>query len=520
MLPRPAQFAAVGVAALGILGGTSCTTITATRRAVFKPREPLGVCIERAAAAERAGELAAYNRALGEVMVLLEDHRQEVAATGLEARGAATVYRLTAPELGRRDSLLAPMAFVPAAELKIKGLKEHRQRDGVGLPLVASGDHPSPEEARRDKIPPAGFHLAETAMLRVGGTNAVLEFYDPLATETVRWHGRRTPLAADYTAPLAVLVHGRNPLLEGLIRMLRVASAEERARLARIRPGAPDRIPVVFVHGLMSSPMAWMAMVNELQADPEITKHYDFWFFAYPSGLPIILNARALREELDAALGPRGRCYNGRDMVLVGHSMGGILSRLMVTASGRTIWDEVAAKRRVAAPLGTGERKLLESLLIFPARDDVGRVVFIATPHRGTQLALSPVGRFGRSLIRLPVSVLNLGGGILKSLVVLLPGDSPVRRVPTSIDGLAPTNPVLLALAKLPVERGVPYHSIIGDRGKGDTPNSSDGVVAYSSSHLAGAASEKIVPCDHRANEHPAGIAEVHRILLEHLRRR
>jgi hypothetical protein len=38
------------------------------------------------------------------------------------------------------------------------------------------------------------------------------------------------------------------------------------------------------------------------------------------------------------------------------------------------------------------------------------------------------------------------------------------------------------------------HHSIIGDRGKGDTPNSSDGVVPYWSSHLATAKSEKIVP--------------------------
>jgi len=63
-----------------------------------------------------------------------------------------------------------------------------------------------------------------------------------------------------------------------------------------------------------------------------------------------------------------------------------------------------------------------------------------------------------------------------------------------------------------------PYHSIIGDRGKGDTPNSTDGVVPYWSSHLDGAKSELIVPGPHGSQNLPQTIAELDRILRLHLR--
>ena len=60
----------------------------------------------------------------------------------------------------------------------------------------------------------------------------------------------------------------------------------------------------------------------------------------------------------------------------------------------------------------------------------------------------------------------------------------------------------------------------MGDRGRGDTPNSSDGVVAYWSSHLDGAQSTRIVPSGHSTHQNPEGIAEVRRILLLHLHER
>jgi hypothetical protein len=87
--------------------------------------------------------------------------------------------------------------------------------------------------------------------------------------------------------------------------------------------------------------------------------------------------------------------------------------------------------------------------------------------------------------------------------------------VPTSIQGLSPNSPLLHALDRLPIQ--AVHHSIIGDRGRGDTPNSSDGVVPYSSSHLVSAQSEKIVPTGHDAMDNPQAVEEIRRILLVNL---
>ena len=63
----------------------------------------------------------------------------------------------------------------------------------------------------------------------------------------------------------------------------------------------------------------------------------------------------------------------------------------------------------------------------------------------------------------------------------------------------------------------VPYHSVIGNKEAADTPGGTDGVVAYESSHLAGATSEKIIESGHSVMSHPQTIIEIRRILSLHL---
>jgi hypothetical protein len=197
--------------------------------------------------------------------------------------------------------------------------------------------------------------------------------------------------------------------------------------------------------------------------------------------------------------------------------MGGLLSRMQVTNSGRTIWNEVFASRAQELysqiPNDSGAKRAL----IFQADPAVSRVIFVATPHRGSSLAAGGIGAIAIWLIRLP---LNLLYEIPDAMVhALNPGSQQAARqrtlIPTSIQGLSPSSPLLRALAQLPIE--VPHHSIIGDRGRGDTPNSSDGVVPYWSSHLASAESEKIVPTGHEAMADPQAVEEIRRILLLNL---
>ena len=255
----------------------------------------------------------------------------------------------------------------------------------------------------------------------------------------------------------------------------------------------------------------WRDVVNDLRAEPALRGRYQFWTFYYPTGAPIAYSALRLREELaalDKIIGPQHR------MVLIGHSMGGLVSRMQVTSPGRAIWDAQLKGDADHLYATQPADSLVKRALLFQANPEIGREIYICVPHRGSRLAdLSLAGWFGR-LVRLP--------GKITSAVATLPdavvGDRPLH----SINGLSPTNPLFTALETVPIR--VPHHSIIGDRGKGGNrdktkPESSDGVVPYWSSHLDSAQSELIVPGPHGSYDKPETIAEIKRILGLHAKR-
>jgi hypothetical protein len=171
--------------------------------------------------------------------------------------------------------------------------------------------------------------------------------------------------------------------------------------------------------------------------------------------------------------------------------MGGMICRLMVTDADDKIWRDHFSTAPTQTPLSGETRKLLEDSLLFVHRPDIQRVIFIATPHRGSRFAVGWIGRIGSALVRTPRSLSSI---------------------------YASAKPLLIqSVNKLPIAPNIPYHSIIGDRGRGDTPNSSDGIVPYWSSHLDGAKSELIVHSGHGAQYDPEAIREVERILKENL---
>ena len=163
-------------------------------------------------------------------------------------------------------------------------------------------------------------------------------------------------------------------------------------------------------------------------------------------------------------------------------------------------------------PLSAESRKIFTDALIFQHRQQIGRVIFISAPLRGSELASNWLGRIGSSLVRSPVTLLKAGRDSIK-ITTFRSGELKLKRIPNSLDTLAPRNRFVIAINTIPITPGIPYHTIMGDRGKGDAPNSSDGVVPYWSSHLGGATSEHIVPSGHGAHQNPQAIEEVRRIL-------
>jgi pimeloyl-ACP methyl ester carboxylesterase len=399
--------------------------------------------------------------------------------------------------------------YISVATLKFDGdlAKNRAVRDGVGAPLVAVS--PMKPDFRRT-FDAAHPYVALTAVLRFEGANsATLELHDPLEEERITIGGGSRVLAADFTAPISMYLAEARPDKLGLTRLLDPQKYADTARLVRLQKYDKSRIPVIFVHGLDSTPVTWAPMYNNLMQDPEIRRIYQFWVFSYPSGYPYFYSASLFRKEL---IRLNQVFPDHKDIVLIGHSMGGIISRLMVTDAGDTIWRALFGSAPADTKIQGQSRQLLEDSLVFHQRPDVRRVVFCSAPHRGSEMANHWITRLFSRLVRMP-SFLTDARNAVASIVTADAASLKLDRAPNSIDTLSPDNRFVREVNKLPIAPGVTYHSIIGDRGKRDSPNSSDGVVPYWSSHFDGAASEKIVPSGHSSHQHPAAFEEVRRIL-------
>src|SRR6266550_203309 len=418
-------------------------------------------------------------------------------------------YTLVSPKPVDAEHDPSRYDLFPTDTLKIGGkfFQTYSTVSGVGAPIVVVGRTESPHFRKQYKL--RRVYAPITAIVRFSGRQAHLEFIDPLNTERITLNKQVFPLAADFDAPTAFLIARERPERLGLSRVMNPAAYADTAMLCRLQQYDPARTPVIFVHGLQETGASWAPMIDSLRNDPVIRERYQFWFFSYPSGYPYPYAAAIFRQDLDGI----ARAFpNHKRMVLIGNSMGGLICRLMVTDEGDKVWRDFCATPPAKTPLASDTRELLQEALIFNHRPDVQRVIFISTPHRGSGLASNWIGRIGAALVKTPRLFTSIYAST-KPLLIADPAARPLNRMPNSVDTLEPNDRFVEAVNKLPIASGIPYYSIIGDRGRGDTPNSSDGVVPYWSSHLRGAQSELIVNSDHGAQYNPLAIREVERIL-------
>lgn len=489
------------------------------KKAARFPEHGDAAAVYRLRAAELAwGELAGRTARVGDIAALPErqQHALRIGARAAEGLAPLFVSPGVKPEraftfAGRSYRVAAPqyaqlLSVKPADAVPRKLMNHWYATPGAGAPL--SPEWRLPDGEKRRFVASGGYIEPLTAVLAFGGPartgkarEVTLTAYDPTSVSRVRLAGADYPLAADFTAPLVDRTIGIHELWLALRGLFNPDSGD--ARYTLIEPYDPARIPVVLVHGLNSHPRMWRNVVNDLRADPELRARYQFLTFYYPSGWPIAYSSMRLRDELTAFDAAFGRQH---DMVFIGHSMGGLLSRLQVISPGRAIWDEAFGPDADALHARLPADSPVKRALLFEANPGIRREIYICVPHRGSGMAdLTFAGLFSR-LIRLPGRIV---AGIADLPVAVVKG-----RPLTSIAGLSPGNPLYAAIGKVPIQ--VPHHSIIGDRGKGNTPDSSDGVVPYRSSHLASAQSELIVPGPHGSYELPQTIDEIRRILRLH----
>ena len=509
----------------GSVGNLSPPSFPTKRDARQDPETALSQTLEIAAKAwadltrdpsnDRAVQI--YNYSVGQITSLLQSTGKLPRAGAVSIGAGVSAYRLTFSSEVKDFADPQTAHLIPADELAISGkyYTQRIRRDGIGAPVLVELDRPL-KNARKQFLIPEKIFYSLTAVLEFRGSEARLAMEDPLTSDRISIAGRNYPLAADLSIGTAALLAKDRPQRLGFIRMIRPAKYANTARLVRLQPYDRNKIPVLVIHGLQDTPATWAPLLNELRSDPQIDRRYQFWVYNYPSGYPFFYSAVLLREELDRV----DQTYpDHKKIILIGHSMGGLVSRLMVTDSNLNFWKAYFGKPPTEVPMDPGPKKFIERLLIFQHRAEVSRVIFISTPHRGSGLASNWIGRIGIALVKLPANLTNAGDAAIPFEIKAAGVDNPNRmHFPTSIDTLSPNNRFVRELNNLPIARHIPYHSIMGDRGRGDTPNSSDGVVPYWSSHLDGAQSERIVPSDHGAHQNKEGIEEVHRILILNLR--
>ena len=346
----------------------------------------------------------------------------------------------------------------------------------------------------------------------------------------------RQPLAANFSVPIALFWKLSDADGTELLGAFRPKKAINTMGLYFSEPYDPRKIPVVFTHGLMSGPATFANLTNRLLVDPVIRENYQFWFFGYPSGLAWTIPASRQRQalkELMQEYNPRGTSREMNNIVMVGHSMGGLITRFNNSTKPWTLMKGVFELspetfegmtlenwKKGMAPLHYDEQTLerLQNNFIFSPPQGVTRIVYMATPHRGSTFADNWIGRLGQRLIDLPSDMLEEVTRIATlSRGMFLLNPLQLKDELTSIRQLSPNSSLVKYMSELRGSPNVPVHSIIGDRGRNDTPNSSDGVVKYHSSHLDWSASEKIVPSGHSVQDDPASAVELRRILREHL---
>lgn len=435
--------------------------------------------------------------------------------------------------------------FEFVSDYRLSGLRNHYRTFGLGVPLIAvrKAYQGEPKEA---KFYPSDLSFPVTAFFRpcvnkrvdptTGKvcTKAVLEIYDPLTLTDIAINSERVPLESDLSTPLAHFLS--KPELEqiataGLLdpqaflkKMGPDDGGDPIMGLYMFEPYQPGKIPVLMVHGLWSSPIAWMEMYNDLRNSPEIRDRYQFWFYLYPTGLPFWVSAARLRNdlgELRQMLDPNHREPALDQMVLIGHSMGGLVSELQTLNSRDDFWHMVSDEPFERFQAEPEMKDAVRRVLFFQPNPSIRRIITIATPHRGSDLSNNATQWLANKFISLPKQMLA-GRDTFVAQNKAIWKDTRFFKTQTSIDSLEPSLPIFGAMLRAQRAPWIHYHNVIALMPKkgflGKVAAGTDGIVDEKSARMDGVDSELVVTADHTTvHAHPKTILEIRRILLEHL---
>lgn len=461
-----------------------------------------------------------YNRAVG---ILFDKLR--CGGGDWESRAAALGTAIPEPEKLNSDLAKAEALF-PAALVKIRSKDRHQATPGLGIPAVSWRSTSPVGQPRPQFHPPNGQPRNVTVLLDFSSPTPEWRFPNRWVKENHTVGANRHSLAADWTAPIDFFWYMCD--LDDL-RFLNALIPErftEETGLYFLQAYDPKKIPIVMVHGLASSPDAYREILNDLSPEPWFREQYQVWLYNYPTGTPWLYNAMRFRQIMGEAgnhVRSKGDDATLKKMVILTHSMGGLLARTAVTDPGTKLYDAhfKTPYAQLEPTLKPEARELIREGLLYKPLTDPKRIVFMAVPHRGSPMANFRGTALLSNLIRLP-KTLTIGvlDAATKSLGDALEGNVAEGKVrpPTALSSLSPRSDGFQGLNQLPLPKNITFHSIMGDKGHGDTPESSDGVVPYWSSRVEPVASEIMIDSNHSVPNHPEAASEVRRILFQHLK--
>lgn len=483
-----------------------------------------------------------YNLAVQEAATILFARQGSRAQAGRDAaviRAGTWEIRPDLSQVRITHGLRQPEELIPASALAFTGFRSQYRRDGFGAELVAVTDAGADAALRNPDAQPGSprrsaaarspswsdmpyrpftalIHFEGRTLAEVLSTHKLtVSIYDPYEHDRLALHGEQVLLAGHFTAAYGLWMARSGFARESIQALLGRKVSIDRPHLYLMHPYDPGRRVIIMVHGLASSPEAWVNMANEITGDETLRRHFQIWQVYYPTNLPVALSHFQIRRAVQDALhhfDPGSKAAASRDIVLIGHSMGGLIARLMVSSAkdsplSRLIEEselDGRRKQRLQARLGP--------LIDFAPMPEVSRAIFLAAPHRGTAIARKRLSVLLADLIRLPLSVLKGLGDVLDGDAG--PGAQETLRLPNSLDNLRDDDRFVRAAAELPIPAQVPYHSIIARASPdGMLADTDDGLVPYRSAHLPGAVSEKVIVSEHSVQETAAAILELRRIL-------
>lgn len=436
---------------------------------------------------------------------------------------AAAMGTTIFPAKGHKADPAKFNALFPASEVKIRKEKQRHLTQGIGVALVGWKET-TPLNVPRPKFqPPTGIPYSINATLRFDQNGKpVWHFVKRWIDDDFYFAETRRPLAADWTAPNVFYWKMSNLDDLSILNVFLPDHYFDETGLYFLQPYDPKKIPIVMVHGLKSSPDAFRYIINDLAPEPWFREKYQIWLFNYPTGSPWLYTGIKFRESIHAAAKfarTQGDDVQLNKMVILAHSMGGLIARSSVTDPGTVIYDEHFSRPINRLKLATKTRQMVIEGSLYKPLTEPKRVVFLAVPHRGSPMANMRFAIMTSNLIRLPktltVDLLDTAVHAVKDSATAVVG---AERMPTSISSLSPMSRSILALEKLPLPKGIHFHSIIGNIGHRQIPNCSDGVVPYRSAHINPVDSEKMVHWNHGVTDCPDSSEEIKRILKIHLK--